>query len=138
LAAKNNNMKRIILSIAMLCTGVVKAQFTNLQGFEKNKYGHVRTVFTEEEAIKVYNYVMDKNGVDTLNGDYKRGENPVLFDYFKKDQKSNKVNIGLIISYEGVYDVLFMTIKDEDTVLFAVKDKNGELIDLIYDNPEDN
>jgi len=129
-------MKRLILTVALFCTTALNAQFTHLQGFEKSKLGYTRTVFTEEEAIKVYNYVMDKNGVDTLNSDYKRGKNPVMFDYFKPDEKSKKVNIGLIISYSGVYDVLFMTIKDEDTILFPIKDENGELIDLIYEKSE--
>ena len=30
-----------------------------------------------------------------------------------------------------------MTIKDEDTTLFSVKDKNGETFDLIYEKPKE-
>ena len=130
-------MKRLILTVALFCTTALNAQFTYMQGFEKSKLGYTKTVFTEEEAISVYKYVMDKNGVDTLTFQYGRGKNPVVFDYFKSDEKSKKVNIGVIIGYDGVYDVLFMSIKDEDTTLFPIKDENGELIDLVYKKSEE-
>jgi hypothetical protein len=129
-------MKKLILTVALFCSTALNAQMTNLDGFEKSKLGYTKTFFTLEEAIKVYSYVMDKNGVDTLNSRYNRDKNPVIFDYFKLDPNSKKVNIGVIIYYNGVYDVLFTTIKNQDTVLFPVKDENGELIDLIYKKEE--
>jgi hypothetical protein len=125
-------MKRLFLTVALFCTTALNAQMTHLNGFEKNKHGYTKTFFTMEEAIQVYSYVMDKNGVDTLNSQYGRDTNPIIFDYFKNESTSKKVNIGVIISYDGVFDVLFTTIKDQDTVLFAVRDENGELIDLVY------
>jgi len=79
---------------------------------------------------------MDKNGVDTLNSQYNRDKNPIIFDYFKNESTSKKVNVGVIISYDGVFDVLFTTINDQDAVLFTVRDENGELIDLIYKKEE--
>jgi len=129
-------MKRLILTVALFCTTTLNAQLKYLPGFEKGSYGYTKTVFTEEEAIRLYNYVLDKNGVDTVNGDYRRGKNPVIFDFFKFKPDAKNVNIGAIINYNGVYDVLFTTIKDEDTVLFTVKDENGKLLDLIYEKPE--
>ena len=60
-------MKKLILTVAMFCTTALNAQMTHLNGFEKNKHGYTKTFFTMEEAIQVYSYVMDKNGVDTLN-----------------------------------------------------------------------
>lgn len=128
-------MKKLILTVALFCSTALNAQMKYLDGFEKEKFGYVKTFFTLEEAIKVYSYIMDKNGVDTLNSQYNKDKNPVIFDYFKFDPNSNKVNIGVIISYNGLFDVLFTTIKDQDTVLFAVKDENGELLDLIYRKP---
>lgn len=129
-------MKKIILSLALFCSANINAQMKHLDGFEKTKLGYIRTVFTEDEAIKTFSYVMDMNGVDTLQSLYTRGDNPVAFNFFKTDEKSKKVNIGAIIHYDGVYDVLFVTIKDQDTVLFNIKDKNGEIIELIYEKPK--
>jgi hypothetical protein len=129
-------MKRLILTVALFCATTLNAQMTHLAGFEKSKLGYTKTCFTMEEAIRIYSYVMDKNGVDTLNSQYGRDKNPIIFDYFKNEATSKKVNIGAIISYNGVFDVLFTTIKDQDTVLFTVKDENGELIDLIYKKEE--
>jgi hypothetical protein len=129
-------MKRLILSVALFCTTALNAQMTHLNGFEKGKLGYTKTFFTLEEAIKVYSYIMDKNGVDTLNSQYNRDKNPIIFDYFKNESTSKKVNVGVIISYDGVFDVLFTTINDQDAVLFTVRDENGELIDLIYKKEE--
>jgi hypothetical protein len=129
-------MKRLILSVALFCTTTLNAQMTHLNGFEKGKLGYTKTFFTLEEAIKVYSYIMDKNGVDTLNSQYNRDKNPIIFDYFKNESTSKKVNVGVIISYDGVFDVLFTTINDQDAVLFTVRDENGELIDLIYKKEE--
>jgi hypothetical protein len=129
-------MKKIILTVALFCSTALNAQVKHLDGFEKTKLGYIRTVFTEDEAIKTFSYVMDMNGVDTLQSVYTRGDNPVVFSFFKTDEKSKKVNVAAIIHYNGVYDVLFMTIKDQDATLFSVKDKNGEIIDLIYEKPE--
>jgi hypothetical protein len=129
-------MKKLILTVALFCSTALNAQMTHLNGFEKSKLGYTKTFFTLEEAIKVYSYIMDKNGVDTLNSQYNKDKNPIIFDYFKIDSTSNKVNIGVIISYNGVFDVLFTTIKDRDTVLFAVRDENDELVDLIYKKEE--
>ena len=122
--------------VLLFCSTKLNAQVKYLDGFEKIKYGHVKTVFTEEEAIKLYSYIMDKNGVDTLQSNFLRGKNPVALGYFKVDSTSKKVNVGVIVSYSGVYDVLFTTIKDQDTVLFTIRDENGELIDLMYEKPE--
>jgi hypothetical protein len=129
-------MKKIILTVALFCSTALNAQVKHLDGFEKTKLGYIRTVFTEDEAIKTFSYVMDMNGVDTLQSVYTRGDNPVVFSFFKTNEKSKKVNVAAIIHYNGVYDVLFMTIKDQDATLFSVKDKNGEIIDLIYEKPE--
>jgi hypothetical protein len=129
-------MKKLILTVALFCSTALNAQVKYLDGFEKTKYGYIKTVFTEEEAIKLYSYIMDKNGVDTLQSNFSRGKNPVALGYFKVDSTSKKVNVGVIVSYSGVYDVLFTTIKDQDTVLFTVEDENGELIDLFYRKPE--
>lgn len=130
-------MKKIILTVALFCSMTINAQVKYLDGFKKTKFGYVRTVFTEDEAIKTRSYVMDMNGIDTLQSVYTRGDNPVAFSFFKTDEKSKKVNVSAIIHYNDVYDVLFMTIKDEDTTLFSVKDKNGETFDLIYEKPKE-
>lgn len=130
-------MKKIILTVALFCSTTINAQVKHLDGFEKTKLGHIRTVFTEDEAIKTFSYVMDMNGIDTVQSKYTRGDNPVAFSFFKTDEKSKKVNVAAIIHYDGVYDVLFMTIRDQNTVLFNVKDKNGEIIELIYEKPEE-
>jgi hypothetical protein len=73
--------------------------------------------------------------VDTTQTVFTRDDNPIAFSFFKAEPNSKKVNVGAIIHYNGVYDILFMTIKDQDTDLFDVIDKNGDRIGLVYKKP---
>jgi hypothetical protein len=130
-------MKKLILTVSLFCGMTLNAQVKHLDGFTKYKTGHYKTTLTEEEAIRIYSEVMDANGIDTLQSNFTRNDNPVVFSYFKFDEKPKKVNVGFIVKYEEKYDIWFTTIKDEDTFFFTVKDKNGEEIDLIYEKPKE-
>lgn len=129
-------MKKLILTIGLICSTTLNAQIKNLEGFTKHKLGSFKTTLTEEEAIRTYSDVLDANGMDTTQSNFTRGDNPVVFSYFKENENSKKVNVGFIVKYDGKYDIWFTTIKDESTFFFSVVDKNGEKLDLIYEKPE--
>jgi hypothetical protein len=129
-------MKKLILTIGLLCGLTLNAQVKHLDGFTKYGTGHYKTTLTEEEAIRTYSDVLDANDMDTTQSNFTRGDNPIVFSYFKSTPDSKKVNVGFIVKYENKYDVWFTTIKDENTFFFSVVDKNGEKIDLIYEKPE--
>jgi hypothetical protein len=42
------------------------------------------------------------------------------------------VNVGIVVKYEGKYDILFATIPNKDTKFFDVIDKDGVSVELIY------
>lgn len=129
-------MKKISLIVILSWCAFINAQVKGLEGFKKYKAGYTKTFFTMEEAIKTYCTIVDLNGVDTLKSTFTRDDNPVVFSFFKSTPESKKVNVGSIIYYDGVYDVLFLTIKDEDTQLFDVIDSKGERVTLFYRKPK--
>jgi hypothetical protein len=43
------------------------------------------------------------------------------------------VNVGIIVRFEGKYDILFATIKKKKNHLFDVIDNDGVIVELIYE-----
>lgn len=131
---------RHIFSIAVLLLGSSIActqEFKSMRGFDKiDKDSYFKRCVTEEEAIKSHSSMLDFNNLDTTFTKYDRGNNPVVFSYFKLNQSSDKIVATFIFPWDGYFDVWFMEVEDRDTHFIDVIDKNGDLIELIYEKPK--
>jgi hypothetical protein len=131
-------MKRLII-LALAILGISSAftqQLGYMRDFEKiDKDCYMLSFDSEEEAIRKHSEILDLNGLDTTFTKYDRGNNPVVFSYFKIDPNSKEIVATFIFPKEGKFDVWFMEVKDQDTHFIDVVDKNGELIELIYKKP---
>lgn len=129
-------MKNKILLVVALVLAISTAAFgqiVGLSGFEVFDDGSYKlTVNTEQEAIERYRSVVYINGCDTTSMVINWGNNPVIFDSFKSDTKG-MVNVGIIVRFEGKYDILFATIKKKKNHLFDVIDNDGVIVELIYE-----
>jgi len=125
-------MKNFLLTAMLLGSTVVFGQVIGLSGFEVRDDGTFRKSFkTEQEAILKYQEIISVNGFDTLNIVFDHGDNPVVFDSFKKD--NNKiVNVGTIVRYSNGFDILFFTIPNKKTHIMTVLNNNGDEVNLIY------
>jgi hypothetical protein len=125
-------MKNFLLTAMLLGSTVVFGQVIGLSGFEVRDDGTFRKSFkTEQEAIMKYQEIISVNGFDTLNIVFDHGDNPVVFDSFKKD--NNKiVNVGTIVRYSNGFDILFFTIPNKKTHIMTVLNNNGDEVNLIY------
>ena len=125
-------MKNFLLTAMLLGSTVVFGQVIGLSGFEVRDDGTFRKSFkTEQEAIMKYQEIISVNGFDTLNIVFDHGDNPVVFDSFKKD--NNKiVNVGTIVRYSNGFDILFFTIPNKKTLIMTVLNNNGDEVNLIY------
>lgn len=127
-------MKRLII-LALAIIGISSAftqQLGYMRDFEKiDKDCYMLSFDSEEEAIRKHSEILDLNGLDTTFTKYDRGNNPVVFSYFKIDPNSKEIVATFIFPKEGKFDVWFMEVKDQDTHFIDVVDKNGELIELI-------
>jgi hypothetical protein len=125
-------MKNFLLTAMLLGSTAVFGQVIGLSGFEVRDDGTFRKSFkTEQEAILKYQEIISVNGFDTLNIVFDHGDNPVVFDSFKKD--NNKiVNVGTIVRYSNGFDILFFTIPNKKTHIMTVLDNNGDEVNLIY------
>jgi hypothetical protein len=125
-------MKNFLLTAMLLGSTAVFGQVIGLSGFEVRDDGTFRKSFkTEQEAILKYQEIISVNGFDTLNIVFDHGDNPVVFDSFKKD--NNKiVNIGTIVRYSNGFDILFFTIPNKKTHIMTVLNNNGDEVNLIY------
>ena len=104
-----------------------------MSGFEVFDDGSFKKKFdTEKEAVARYQNIIDANGYDSTGINVYWGNNPVAFESFKSTAKGF-VNIGIIIRFEGKYDVLFTTIPNEDTTFFDVLDNDGVVVSLIHE-----
>lgn len=125
--------------VAALVLGI-NAAFTQQLGymrdFEKiEKDCYFLRFDTEDEAISKHSKILDLNGIDTNFTKYDRGNNPVVFSYYKLNQKSNKIVSTFIIFHKGKFDVWFMEIEDKDTHFANVIDNTGSTVELIYVKP---
>jgi hypothetical protein len=125
-------MKNFLLTAMLLGSTAAFGQVIGLSGFEVRDDGTFRKSFkTEQEAILKYQEIISVNGFDTLNIVFDHGDNPVVFDSFKKD--NNKiVNVGTIVRYSNGFDILFFTIPNKKTHIMTVLNNNGDEVNLIY------
>lgn len=108
-------------------------QIVGLSGFEVFDDGsYMLTVKTEKEAVERYRDIVYMNGCDTTSMVIDWGNNPVIFDSFKSNAKG-MVNVGVIVRFEGKYDILFATIKKKKNHLFDVIDNDGVIVELTYE-----
>jgi hypothetical protein len=126
-------MKNFLLTAMLLGSTVVFGQVIGLSGFEVfDDASYKLTVDTEEEVVAKYQAVINVNGFDTTGINVAWGNNPIIFDSFKSEIKG-MVNIGIVVKYEGKYDILFATVPNKKTKFFEVLDKDGVVVELIYE-----
>ena len=125
--------KAVTLTLMLMFSITSFSQLKGMSGFEVFDDGSFSTtVKTEQEAIARYRSVIDANGVDTTSMVINWGNNPLIFDSFSSDIKG-MVNLGIIVKFEGKYDILFVTIKKKRNHLFDVIDNEGNIVELIYE-----
>jgi hypothetical protein len=127
-------MQNLVIIAVMLSINITAfTQIVGLSGFEVFDDGsYMLTVKTEKEAVERYRTIVDMNGCDTTSMVINWGNNPVIFDSFKADAKG-MVNVGVIVRFEGKYDILFATIKKKKNHLFDVIDNDGVIVELTYE-----
>ena len=126
-------MKNFLLTAMLLGSTAVFGQVIGLSGFEVfDDASYKLTIDTEEEAVAKYQAVINVNGFDTTGINVAWGNNPIIFDSFKSEIKG-MVNIGIVVKYEGKYDILFATVPNKKTKFFEVLDKDGVVVELIYE-----
>ena len=126
-------MKNFFLTAMLLGSTAVFGQVLGLSGFEVFDDGSYKlTVNTEQEAIERYRSVVNINGCDTTSMVINWGNNPVIFDSFRADTRG-MVNVGIIVRFEGKFDILFSTIKKKKNHLFDVIDNDGAIVELTYE-----
>jgi hypothetical protein len=110
--------------------------FGQIAGFkELKKDFFFKSVDTQAEAVATYNRVMDGHGCDTSKIGYTLDNNPLVFSSLKMSEK--KVLTGFIIREEdSTYSVLFYYIKNETTYFFDVKDVDGEVYQMVYEEKQ--
>ena len=110
--------------------------FGQIAGFkELKKDFFFKSVYTQAEAVATYNRVMDSHGCDTSKIGYTLDNNPLVFSSLKISDK--KVLTGFIIREEdSTYSVLFYYIKNETTYFFDVKDVDGEVYQMVYEEKQ--
>jgi hypothetical protein len=110
--------------------------FGQIAGFkELKKDFFFKSVDTQAEAVATYNRVMDSHGCDTSKIGYTLDNNPLVFSSLKMSEK--KVLTGFIIREEDLtYSVLFYYIKNETTYFFDVKDVDGEVYQMVYEEKQ--
>ena len=126
-------MKKFLLAAMLLGSTAVFGQVLGLSGFQVFDDGSFKmTVDSEKEAVAKYQAVIDANGFDTTSINVAWGNNPIVFDSFKSEIKG-MVNVGIVVKYQGKYDILFATIPNKDTKFFDVIDNDGVSVELIYE-----
>jgi len=126
-------MQNLVITVMLLFNMTAFTQIIGLSGFEVFDDGsYMLTVNTEKEAVERYRSIVDMNGCDTTSMVINWGNNPVIFDSFRADAKG-MVNVGVIVRFEGKYDILFATIKKKKNHLFDVIDNDGVIVELIYE-----
>ena len=125
------------LAVVVMLLGSISAFGQRLQfvdDFKKvGRDSYVLTFDSEEDAIRKHSYVLDMNGIDTNYTAYTRGDNPVVFSYYKLSK--NKVMATFIIRQIDKYDVCFIETDDKDTYFVDVIDNSGAPVQLIYLKP---
>lgn len=126
-------MQNLVITVMLLFNMTAFTQIIGLSGFEVFDDGsYMLTVNTEKEAVERYRAIVDMNGCDTTSMVIDWGNNPVIFDSFRADAKG-MVNVGIIVRFEGKYDILFATIKKKKNHLFDVIDNDGAIVEIIYE-----
>jgi hypothetical protein len=126
-------MQKLVITVMLLFSMTAFTQIVGLSGFEVFDDGsYMLTVKTEKEAVERYRSIVDMNGCDTTSMVIDWGNNPVIFDSFRADAKG-MVNVGIIVRFEGKYDILFATIKKKKNHLFDVIDNDGVIVELTYE-----
>ncbi len=117
----------------LLGSTTVFGQVLGLSGFEVFDDGSFKmTVNTDEEAVRKYQAIIHANGFDTTGINVAWGNNPIIFDSFKSEVKG-MVNIGIVVKHEDKYDILFATVPNKKNKFFEVLDKDGVIVELIYE-----
>lgn len=126
-----------LMTVLLLGNSIAFTQrLKSVRGFDRiDKDCYFKRCDTENEAIRSHSLMLDFNGLDTTFTKYDKGNNPVVFSYFKLDKSSDKIVATFIFPHEGYYDVWFMEVEDQDTHFLDVIDKNGDPIELIYIKP---
>ena len=127
-------MKKINLSLALLCGKTSFAQLDYVKDFKKNEYGLYELSFKDPiQAIHKYNNVLDKNGSDTLNVVYNITKNPIDFGFFSNDENSDNIIVSVFLRENNKYKIMFGEIDGTiDKYFFEVTDQNGVVTDLYY------
>lgn len=127
-------MKKIILTVALFCNTIAFSQLGYMSDFKKNSDGYYEMTFKDaRKAIYKYNYVLDKNGSDTIDIIYNITKNPVDFGFFSNDQNSDNVIVSIFLRDGNKYKIIFTEIDgSEDKYFFDVIDQNGIETALYY------
>lgn len=128
-------MGRLVIAMMALSANMAFGQRLQfVDDFKKvGRDSYVLTFDSEEDAIRKHSYVLDMNGIDTNYTAYTRGDNPVVFSYYKLSK--NKVMATFIIRQIDKYDVCFIETDDKDTYFVDVIDNSGAPVQLIYLKP---
>jgi hypothetical protein len=127
-------MKKIILTVALFCNTLAFSQLDYINDFKQNEFGLFEMTFKDPvKAIYKYNYVLDKNGSDTIDIIYNITKNPVDFGFFSNDQNSDNVIVSIFLRDGNKYKIIFTEIDgSEDKYFFDVIDQNGVETALYY------
>jgi hypothetical protein len=127
-------MKKIILTLSLLASGVVTGQLRNWSGFKKNQHDLYEMQFTNPRAAIIkYNTVIDKLGADTSGFTYDIMVNPIDFGFFKKPAEARTMYISILLYEDEVYKIMFGEFDGtREKQFFNVLDENGTPIVLTY------
>jgi hypothetical protein len=127
-------MKKIILALSLLASGVVTSQLRNWSGFKKNQHDLYEMQFTNPRAAIIkYNTVIDKLGADTSGFTYDIMVNPIDFGFFKKPAEARTMYISILLYEDEVYKIMFGEFDGtREKQFFNVLDENGTPIVLTY------
>lgn len=131
-------MFKLLVAVMALGVSTSFGQLVLPSGFKKTKDDMYEMTFKDvRQAINQYNFVLDKNGVDTKDAVYDIMHNPIDFGWFKNDANSDQVIVSFFIRSEGKYKIIFTEIPDgSDKYFFDVLTSDGEFATLFYDSNE--
>jgi hypothetical protein len=122
------------LAVVMLALGAHMAfgQLSHIDGFKINSDGYYEMSFKDvRDAIHKYNYVLDKNGSDTIGVVYNVTKNPIDFGFFSNDSES--VIVSIFLRDGNKYKIIFTeTDMNSDKYFFDVVDQDGIETSLYY------
>ena len=130
------NLKKITLTLLFLVfTTILNAQNYDVpEGFrwtDKDEYLYISQ--DKEDAIQKCMQAFSMHGTIDIENDkiYMNSNIPIFWTTIDKSSR----NMGMVfycIKYKDDYDVIIKRVKNKDTYLFSVKERNGEYLDLFY------